>query len=203
MRGLFISMEGPDKAGKSTQTKLLYEYLQAKGVDALLTREPGSTPVGEKIRNVILSTDNDMGDVCEAMLYAAARAEHVRTVLQPQLDAGKTIVCDRYVDSSIAYQGYGRQLGHEYVQQLNDAAIDGLYPDLTIFLYMDPDAAIERIEQKAMDRLEITDDAFRHRVMEGYLILEQQYQNRYVRIEAAQPIEAVHNDIVSVVEQWL
>lgn len=203
MKGLFITMEGPDKAGKSTQVKLLYEYLKEQGVDVLLTREPGGSPVSEKIRDVILSVDNDMGDVCEAMLYAAARAEHVRTVIKPALQKGKTVLCDRYVDSSIAYQGYGRQLGHEYVQLLNDAAIDGLLPDLTLFLYMDPDDAIDRIEQGSKDRLEITDDAFRQRVMEGYLVLEQDNPERFVRINAAQKIEAVHEDITTVVDQWI
>ena len=137
-RGVFISIEGPDGSGKSTQIKNIRQFFKDKGIDIIFTREPGGTPIGERIRSIILDRDcAEMDDMTEAMLYAAARAQHVAQVIRPALLAGKIVICDRFVDSSIAYQGYGRGLG-QAVKTINDFAIAGCMPHVTFLLKMDP-----------------------------------------------------------------
>ena len=196
-KGLFITFEGPDKAGKSTQIRLFCEYLEKNGIPHLLTREPGGCEVSEQIRNIILDIQNDMGPLCEAMLYAASRAELVRQVIRPALEQGTLVVCDRYVDSSIAYQGFGRKLGYDYVKELNDAAIDGVLPDLTFFLQIDPDKAIGRMGEEQKDRLEAAGQDFRSRVMQGYERLAAESAGRYAVIQADKSIPEVHQQIIA------
>lgn len=200
-RGLFITFEGPDKAGKSTQIRLFCEYLEREGTPYVLTREPGGCEVSEKIRNIILDIQNDMGPICEAMLYAAARAELVRQVIRPAVEGGTLVVCDRYVDSSIAYQGFGRELGYEYVKQLNEAAVDGMIPDLTYYLRMDPDEAMGRMKGEQKDRLESAGRDFRSRVMQGYEQLAKENPNRIAAIRANQSIPEVHRQVIAAFEQ--
>lgn len=170
MKGLFIAFEGPDGCGKSTQIRFLAEYLTSLGLSVVCTREPGGSPVAEKIREIVLSRENTgMAALTEALLYAAARAEHVRKVIAPALDAGKVVLCDRFVDSSIAYQGYGRSLGAKTVWRINEPAVDGYMPDATVFMNVPPERAFERMnENKQYDRLEIEDISFHRRVFEGY-----------------------------------
>lgn len=194
--GRFITFEGVDKAGKSTQIDLFCQYLREQHIDVLQTREPGGCPVSESIRGVILDPANEMGDVCEAMLYAAARGEHVRQVILPALQQGRLVVSDRFVDSSIAYQGFGRQLGYEYVAGLNAAATRGVKPNLTFFLEMDPERAIARMGDARKDRLEEVDSIFRKRVRAGYDKIIDADASRFVMIDADQSIEQVHHDIV-------
>ena len=140
----FITFEGTDKAGKSTQIALFETYLRQRGIAYLFTREPGGCPVSERIREVILDPENQMHPLCEALLYAAARSELVHSVLLPQLQKGVNIVCDRYVDSSIAYQGFGREMGMDVIAGINAYATESLMPDLTFFLAMDPERARQR-----------------------------------------------------------
>lgn len=173
MSGFFIAFEGPDGCGKSTQVKMLAEYLEGAGVSVLRTREPGGCPVAEEIREIVLSKDEKkMEAVTEAMLYAAARAEHVRQVIMPALQCGKLVLCDRYLMSSLAYQGYGRQLGAERVRSINEPAVNGCLPDATIFINVPPEYAFKRMsEQKVHDRLEREDMSFHERVFNGFIEL--------------------------------
>lgn len=170
MSGLFIAFEGADGCGKSTQLRFLAEYFESIGISVVRTREPGGCPIAEKIRDIVLDKENtQMADVTEAMLYAAARAQHVRQVIKPAIDSGKIILCDRFLLSSLAYQGYGRQLGAENVRKINEIAISGYMPDVTIFVNIPPRRAFERMnEHKEYDRIEREDISFHQRVYDGF-----------------------------------
>jgi dTMP kinase len=173
MRGFFIVFEGADGCGKSTQARFLAEHLESLGLDVLRTREPGGCPVAEEIREILLSKDEKkMEAVTEAMLYAAARAEHVRQVIKPAIENGRLVLCDRYLLSSLAYQGYGRQLGVETVRKINEHAVDGCLPDVTVFISVPPEYAFKRMnEQKVHDRLEREEMPFHERVFHGFIEL--------------------------------
>ncbi len=201
MPGGFITFEGPDKAGKSTQIRLFCEYLTSLGLPYVQTREPGGCPVSEKIRAVILAPENEMGALCEAFLYAAARSELVRTVIRPALRAGNLVVCDRYIDSSIAYQGYGRELGAPLVRELSEIATECLWPDLTFYFAVDPDIAAKR-SFGPKDRLETGGAAFKRRVAEGYRHLYQQNKAHSYLIDGNASIEQVHRQIVAGFQRW-
>ena len=177
MRGKFITFEGCEGSGKSTQIRLLSEKLSAAGVDFIVTREPGGSDVAEQIRKIILDGKNvAMCDECEALLYAAARIQHLKEIVKPALAAGKLVVCDRYVDSSFAYQGAARGLGEEYIEEINSAALKDYSPDLTIFLNISPDKAFERKHGADLsDRMEKQGLAFHLKVYNGYLSLLQKY----------------------------
>ena len=156
-RGYFITFEGPDGAGKSTQIEYLKEYLEDRGLEYLFTREPGGTRISEKIRDMLLDKENcDLTARTEALLYAASRAQLVEDVIQPALNEGKIVVSDRYIDSSIAYQGFGRDLG-EKVTEINKFAVNDLEPDLTFLLMISPDDVKARLDQQNLDRLESED----------------------------------------------
>lgn len=165
---MFVTFEGSEGVGKSTQLRLLKEYLLATGQDAVYIREPGSTDISEQIRRIILDKANSaMTDMTEALLYAASRAQLVREVIKPALAEGKLVICDRYLDSSVAYQGYGRGLGADVVKNINAYAIDGCMPDVTVFLDLPPKSNW-RGERRA-DRIEEQSDEFFERVYHGYL----------------------------------
>ncbi len=184
--GYFISFEGNDGCGKSTQARLLAQRLVRNGHSVLLTREPGGTAVGEQVREILLSNANTgMEDVTEALLYAAARAQHVREVIRPALEAGKLVISDRFVDSSLAYQGAGRMLGVKEVGQINAPAIDGLVPDATVFLALDQEAAAFRQRKRAKDRLELEDEAFHQRVAEAYEEMIEAQPERFLVVSAS------------------
>jgi dTMP kinase len=170
MKGMFIAFEGADGCGKTTQLRFLGDYLESLGIDVLRTREPGGCPVAEQIRKILLDTANgDMTAVTETLLYAAARAEHVRQVIGPAVDAGKVVLCDRFVYSSLAYQGYGRGLGIDTVWRVNEIAVSGYMPDLTIFINVPPDRAFCRMnDNKEHDRLEREHISFHQRVFKGF-----------------------------------
>lgn len=173
--GLFISIEGPDGSGKSTQIEVLRKYFEKQGIDVLLTREPGGTPISEKIREIILDKNNmEMDDMTEALLYAASRAQHVAEVIKPALAAGKIVICDRFIDSSIAYQGYGRELG-DCVRVINEYAVRGCIPDMTFLMKMDPKVGKERISESEQDRLEQEKLDFHRRVFDGYIEMERAF----------------------------
>ena len=145
MKGKFITFEGCEGSGKSTQIRLLSEKLKERGVDFIVTREPGGSDIAEQIRKIILNPQNTaMCDECEALLYAAARIQHLKEIVVPALNGGKLVICDRYVHSSLAYQGYARGLGEEYVAGVNSLALGEYAPDITLFLNISPKAAFER-----------------------------------------------------------
>ena len=202
-RGLFISIEGPDGSGKSTQLKNIKGFFEERGIPTVFTREPGGTSIGEKIREILLDKTNvEMDSMTEAMLYAAARAQHVAQVIKPAVEEGKVVVCDRFVDSSIAYQGYGRNLG-ESVEIINSYAVNGFMPDLTILMKLDPNIGKDRIGSRDKDRLELEKDAFHMSVFEGYLALEKKYPDRIFGIDASRTIEDIKVDIYKKLEEIL
>ena len=168
--GLFVSLEGIDGSGKSTITKLVKEHFEALNEPIVVTREPGGNVIAEKIRDIILDNENHtMDDRTEALLYAASRRQHLIEKILPALEEGKLVVCDRFVDSSIAYQGYGRQIGAQAVRDINAFAIEGHMPHLTIFLDVDLDTGLSRIDTRGeMDRLETSGRDFFQRVYQGY-----------------------------------
>ena len=177
MRGAFITFEGCEGSGKSTQIRLLSEKLTAIGADFIITREPGGSDVAEQIRKIILDGKNvAMCDECEALLYAAARIQHLKEIVEPALAAGKLVICDRYVDSSLAYQGAARGLGEKYIEDINAVALDCYPPDLTVFLNISPERAFERKHGADKgDRMEQQGINFHRRVYEGYLSLLKKY----------------------------
>lgn len=177
MRGKFITFEGCEGSGKSTQLKLLAGYLNGLGVDYIMTREPGGSEISEEIRKIILNKDYDkMCDECEALLYAAARIQHLKEKVAPALERGTLVICDRYVDSSLAYQGYARGLGAEYVEAINGFALKEFCPDLTVFLDISPTAAFERKHGADKDdRMEMQGLAFHEEVYKGYKKLTEKF----------------------------
>lgn len=190
-KGYFITFEGGDGSGKSTQIGILKEYLEGQGYDVILTREPGGTAISEKIREIILDPEsNEMSDITETMLYAAARAQLVDEVIKPAVEAGRIVICDRFVDSSIAYQAYGRELG-DCVNIINSYAVAGCMPDLTILLKVDPNEGRSRIESRKLDRIERASEEFHSRVYEGYLELEREFPERITGINANGTIEEI------------
>ena len=202
-QGLFITFEGGDGSGKSTQIKLLNDYLISKGYDVVLTREPGGTPISEKIREIILDKNNtEMDPVTEAFLYASSRAQHVAEKIKPALDAGKIVICDRFVDSSLAYQGYGRNLG-DMVWEINKYAVNGTMPDITFLFKVDPEVGMKRATARSeKDRLEQEKIEFHKRLYEGYLQIEKDF-DRIVGIDAERDIEAIHADVIQAVDELL
>ncbi len=177
-RGLFITFEGIDGCGKSTQFQMLKEYLESKGVDFLVVREPGGTVIGEKIREILLNKKNDsMRPLTELLLFEAARAQITEEVIRPALEKGTCVLCDRFFDSTYAYQGYARKLGAEKVLMLNDLATAGLEPDLTFLIDIPVSVALERrgIRGEADDRMEALGTAFQEDVRKGYLEAAQKF----------------------------
>lgn len=198
-KGLFISIEGPDGSGKSTQISLLKKYFEECGTDVVLTREPGGTLISEKIREIILDKNNkEMDAMTEALLYASSRAQHVAEVIKPALAAGKIVICDRFIDSSIAYQGYGRELG-DCVRVINEYAVRGCMPDVTFLLKMDPKVGKERISADEQDRLEQEKLEFHKKVFDGYMEIEKEF-DRIIGIDAARSIEEINADIIKHIE---
>lgn len=202
-KALFITIEGPDGSGKSTQIAKLKEFLFESGMEVILTREPGGTAISEKIRSIILDKNNsEMCDMTEALLYAASRAQHVEQLIKPALAAGKPVICDRFVDSSIAYQGYGRGLG-ESVKVINEYAVAGCIPDVTFLLYIDPERSKNRIKAAELDRLELEELNFHREVYRGYMELLKQNPGRMIAIDADRSIDEVANEIQGHVRELL
>ncbi len=184
MKGRFITFEGCEGSGKSTQIRLLSERLKKQGVSHIVTREPGGSDIAEQIRNIILNGKNTaMCDECEALLYAAARAQHLREVVQPALNRGTLVLCDRFVDSSLAYQGYARGLGLDFVREINSFAMRDFRPDITLFLDISPRAAFERKHgADEDDRMEQLGMAFHQKVYEGYLKIAEAEPERVAKV---------------------
>jgi dTMP kinase len=190
---MFVTFEGLDGSGKTTQATLLAEALSERGVDVVSTREPGGTPLGEEIRDLVLHGGH-IAPWAEAALYAAARAQHVDQVIRPALERGATVVCDRYVDSSVAYQGGGRELGLDTVLELNLLAVGGLVPDTTFLVEVDVETALERVGGER-DRIEQAEAAFWPRVAEAYRELAARYPERYVVVDGQRPAPQVAREI--------
>ena len=200
-KGFFISFEGNDGCGKSTQVEKAGVFLRSFGFDVLLTREPGGSNIAERIRTILLDPQTiGMSDMTEAYLYGAARAQHVREVVLPALDAGRIVISDRYVDSSVAYQGAGRQLGMRLVEELNAPAIDGCLPDLTILLDIDARTAMQRRQTATgVDRIEMQSDAFHARVERAFHQLANENTERYAVISANAGIDTIARQVKEVV----
>ena len=190
---MFVSFEGIDGCGKTTQAQLLAESLRGEGRDVVLTREPGGTPLGEQVRRLVLHGDH-VAPWAEAALYAAARAQHVDEVIRPALARGATVVCDRYLDSSVAYQGGGRGLGVDTVLELNLAVVGGLLPDRTVLVELDPETAAARVGSSG-DRIERDGIALWARVVDAYRALAARFPERYVVVDGRRPIPELAGEI--------
>jgi dTMP kinase len=190
---VFVTFEGIDGSGKTTQAELLAGRLRAGGMDVVLTREPGGTELGEFVRTLVLHGGH-VAPWAEAALYAAARAQHVDEVIRPALDRGATVVCDRYIDSSVAYQGVGRDLGLERVLELNLTVVDGLVPDRTVLLRLEPSAAAARMGTE-LDRIEREGASFLERVHDAYGELAERFPERYVVVDASRPPDELAEEI--------
>jgi len=195
--GLFVTFEGGDGVGKTTQAALLEEWLRASGHAVVRTREPGGTEVGVLVRDIVLHHRGEVSPRAEALLYAADRAHHVATVVRPALERGEVVIQDRYIDSSVAYQGVGRVLDPEAVRSLSEWATEGLAPDLTILLDLDADAARGRLDEARTryDRLEAEASEFHDRVRAAYLALAEAEPGRFLVVDAARPVDEIAGDI--------
>lgn len=205
MAGLFISFEGIDKSGKSTQAELLVAYLKEKGQDVVFTHEPGGTELGHEIRHLVL-TWKPQGVVdakAEMFLFAADRAQHVAEVIQPALDANKIVITDRYVDSTLAYQGYGRGLALDQLEAIQQIATGGLLPDLTVWVDVDLATSRSRLASGEADRMESEDDVLFERVREGYEKLCLASPHRFLKIDGRASIEDISKDICNCVDTYL
>lgn len=197
MTGLFITLEGGDGAGKSTQAQLLGTWLTQRGERVTRTREPGGTALGQELRELLLHRDEHVDPRAEALLYAADRAQHIATIVRPALERGEIVLQDRYLDSSIAYQGSGRELSAEDIRGLSTWATHGLLPDLTILLDLDPREGRRRVAgaRGGLDRLEAAGQAFHERVRSAYLDLADREPARFLVLDAAEPREHIQGTI--------
>lgn len=203
MRGKFITFEGCEGVGKSRQLRMLREYFDKNGIKYFLTREPGGSSVSEQIRKIILDGKNTaMTDECEALLYAASRVQLLDEVIKPRLNNGELILCDRYVDSSLVYQGKARGLGYAFIEKINDYALKNFMPDYTVFLNLPPEQAFNRkggVDKT--DRLELSGMDFHNKVYEGYLELAEKYKDRFIVIDASGEKEQTHERIKNALKE--
>jgi len=199
MSGYFITFEGIDGNGKTTQVRLLQERLERCGYAVLVTREPGGTPLAEALRGLLLDkTDWDMLPLTELFLYEAARVEHTERVIRPALDAGKVVLCDRFTDSTVAYQGYGRSIPLVLVEQLNEAAAAGVTPHVTFILDLPIEEAAARLSARgARNRLEMEPQTFLNRVRRGFHDLAQSHPDRIVLLDGSKPIDEVAEEVAA------
>ena len=195
-KGSFITFEGSDGSGKTTQARLAADWLRSCGYDVVTTREPGGCPISERIREIILDVKSaGMSSECEALLYAAARAQHVREVIRPAVERGAVVLCDRFIDSSAAYQGCGRGLGDELVREINRPAIDGTMPEMTLMYDLPPMKAMQRrLSASVPDRIELEKQAFVERVYEGYMNVARTHTERVVLLDADRTIGEIEKD---------
>ncbi len=201
-KGKFITFEGCDGCGKSTQLKMLSDYLSKNNIPHIFTREPGGGKISEAIREILLNGKNsEMTDECEALLYAASRVQHLHDRVQPALDKGELVVCDRYVDSSFAYQAFARGLGVDFIGKINAYAIENYSPDLTIFIDLSPEEAFLRKHgADENDRLEQAGMAFHNKVYEGYRELAKT-QERIVTVSGRQNPDEVFSDVLKALKE--
>lgn len=205
--GFFITIEGPEGAGKTTVMQDVFEQLQSEGYDLISTREPGGIRISERIREIILDNEfTEMDGRTEALLYAAARRQHLVEKIEPALAQGKIVLCDRFVDASLAYQGYARGLGIEEVLSINEFAIGKLMPDLTLYFDVEPEIGLNRIaknDNRELNRLDVESLAFHQAVRTGYQEVVKRYPNRIQVIDASQSQEEVTNYVLNVLKKTL
>lgn len=200
MQGLFITFEGPDGCGKTTQMKLLAEYFEKKGKEVVLTREPGGKGLGEKVREILLNYDGEVSDRCESFLFLADRAQNIDIIVNPAVKEGKIVLCDRHIDSTVAYQGYGRGLNIDRINMLNNLATNGKKPDLTLVFDVDVETSMKRVG-KEKDRMESAGIDFHNRVRKGYLELAKQEPKRIKVLDATKSIEEIHKDVINILAE--
>ena len=211
MTGKFITFEGPEGSGKSTQIKLLAEHLANRGINILCTREPGGTATGEAIRNILQhdAVDENLNERAELLLFTASRAQLMSQVIQPALDRGEWVVCDRFIDSTMAYQGFARGMDIEVLNRINNFSIDGRKPDLTLLLDMDIEGGFQRLEERysdgkgSADRFEREARDFHRRVRDGYHQLAEREPERFRTIDADQSIDEVAEQVRHIVSEAL
>lgn len=201
-KGLFITFEGADGSGKTTQLNNVKSFLEQKGFDVVVTREPGALEIGQKIRNILLHHDGIVADRCEMFLFLADRAQHVETFIKPAIESGKIVLCDRHVDSTIAYQGYGRGQDIQLLKDLNKMAVNGLTPDLTLVFDVSTEVAQERVGSEK-DRMESAGIEFHKKVRNGYLELQKQECDRIKLVNANNSIEKVFEDTKEIVSKLI
>ena len=201
-KGLFITFEGADGCGKTTQLKLLKDYLTAKGYAVILTREPGGKGLGEKIREILLNYDGKVADRCESFLFLADRAQNIETIVKPAIESGKIVLCDRHTDSSVAYQGYGRGLDIEQIKMLNNLATGGKQPDLTLVFDVDIETSMQRVGNEK-DRMESSGKEFFNRVRNGYLEMAKQEPERLKILDSTKSIDKVHKRVIEIILPYL
>ena len=199
-KGLFITFEGIDGCGKTTQLKLLKEYLEEKGYEVLVSREPGAKGLGERIREILLNYDGEVSSNCEAFLFLADRAQNVDMIVKPAVDAGKIVLCDRHTDSTIAYQGYGRGVDIKQLKMLNKLATSAFEPDLTFVFDIDVETSMSRVG-KVKDRMESAGVEFHEKVRNGYLEIAKEEPNRVKVINSKDTIENIFEQVKEVYEQ--
>jgi len=204
---LFISIEGPDGSGKSSAIKIVYDRLINEGYKIVQTREPGGTPISEKIRDIILDKNNtEMDSRTEALLYAASRRQHLVQKVWPKLKEGYLVFCDRYLDSSLAYQGYARDLGVEEVLNINLFATENSFPDLTLLFDIDPEIGLQRIaanSTREVNRLDLEKLEFHKKVRAGYLLIAKKYPERIKIIDASKPLDEVALEAYKIIKERL
>jgi len=202
--GMFITLEGVEGSGKTTVARRLVKILEDNGYDVLSTREPGGNKIAESIRDVVLDTSNtDMDVRTEALLYAAARRQHLVDVIEPALKAKRLVICDRFVDSSIAYQGYARKIGPELVEDINDFAIAGKRPDVTFLINIKPEIGLKRIskdQDREVNRLDLEELEFHQLVYDGYQELAKKYSNRIIVIDGKRQVASIVSDIYQIIK---
>jgi len=207
VNGTLISFEGPEGAGKSSILEAILPLLEEKGIPYITTREPGGVDIAEKIRQVILDPDHTSMDAkTELLLYIASRRQHLVERVLPALAAGKVVLMDRFIDSSVAYQGYGRGLSVEDIEWLNQFATDGLKPDLTLYFDLDVEEGLARIarnQEREVNRIDLEGLELHHKVRQGYLALAEKEPERIVKIDASQSFEAVLADVLTILEKRL
>jgi dTMP kinase len=205
--GCFITVEGADGSGKSTVLALIHEHLQRQGWDVMVTREPGGIEIAEKIRTIILDPEHvRMEKRTEALLYAAARSQHFAEKVLPALEAGRIVLCDRFIDSSLAYQGHARGLGIDEVYSINRFAVGDCLPDLTLYFDVRPEVGLARINAnkgREINRLDLEDLRFHERVQEGYRLVMERFPDRFVVIDAEQPLQQVFETARDILEARL
>ena len=207
-KGIFITIEGPEGAGKTTIIEMLLEKLESEGYPIMKTREPGGIEISEQIRSVILNKNNtSMDGRTEALLYAAARRQHLVEKVLPAIEQGFIVLCDRFIDSSLAYQGFARGNGMDEVYSINRFAIDNRMPDATLYFDIDPEIGMKRINEhkgREVNRLDLENLEFHRKVREGYQLLSRKYSNRIIEIDASQPLQKVYeiaeSKIMSIIQ---
>lgn len=201
-KGLFITFEGIDGCGKTTQINLLKDYLEKKGYTVLLTREPGAKGLGEKLREILLNYDGEVSSNCESFLFLADRAQHIDTIIKPAIDKGIIVLCDRHTDSTVAYQGYGRELDLKQIHELNNIATNGIKPNITFILDIDVEASISRIG-KGRDRMELAGVEFFNRVRNGYVEISKQEPQRVKLLYGKKAINELHEQITNEITKLI